>query len=521
MKIKTKLYLSILVSATLIVLFLLTRIILFDSIGQESKRVKLAAEVKTAVFDLNILLNDYLFNRTERAAKQWELRYNSGLTVLQKAEVEKSERALIKTLANDYLLFSRSFKQAVENYNYKQKLIKDGVSPQELALLENQDARTILQLSIQSQSVISSANILEQRALVRLDDMYALTRNSAYILAILILIITTAVSIKISRDISKSLTKLHKGSEIIGAGNLEYKIDITSKDEIGQMARSFNEMAEKLKKFVATKIKTTQLEKELAQQREIDRAKSEFVSLASHQLRTPLTTINWYSEMLLSGDAGKITEKQKEYLKEVYLGSQRMNDLVNALLNVSRIEMGTFLVESVPTDVIEIADSVLDELKVTIDEKNLKVSESHDQFPKIPVDPKIIRIVYQNILDNAVRYTPGGGKITLKHTLVKKGTTLNKHPVSRDCVLITVADTGYGIPKNQQAHVFEKLFRADNVREKDTKGTGLGLYIVKAIIDYSGGEIWFKSVENKGTTFFVTLPLVGMPRREGSKMLDG
>jgi signal transduction histidine kinase len=197
-----------------------------------------------------------------------------------------------------------------------------------------------------------------------------------------------------------------------------------------------------------------------------------------------------------------------------------MGDLVNALLNVSRIEMGTFMVEPIPSDLIQIMRSVLDELKLTIDNESLQVSESHDPLPNVLVDPKIMRIIYQNLLTNAVKYTPKDGKINIKHTLVNKGQTLNNHPAATDFVLITVADTGYGIPKAQQSHVFEKLFRADNIKERDPQGTGLGLYIVKSIIEQSGGAIWFKSQENKGTTFYVTLPVSGMKKKEGTKTLE-
>ena len=114
----------------------------------------------------------------------------------------------------------------------------------------------------------------------------------------------------------------------------------------------------------------------------------------------------------------------------------------------------------------------------------------------------------QNLISNAVKYTPEKGKVEISLTI--------KEPD----VLIKVGDNGYGIPKAQEAHIFEKLFRADNVREKDTEGTGLGLYLVKAIVDQSGGKVWFTSAENKGTTFFVAIPLSGMKKKEGTKALE-
>ena len=250
--------------------------------------------------------------------------------------------------------------------------------------------------------------------------------------------------------------------------------------------------------------------RDVTRERAIDQAKTEFVSLASHQLRTPLSAINWYSEMLLAGDAGPITEEQRIYLQEVYHGNQRMVELVNALLNVSRIDLGTFSVDPVPTMITEVADSVLSELKPQIVGRRQHIDIEYDeQIPIMQLDPKLIRIILQNLLSNSIKYTPEKGKIRL-------GIMLDgKHHI-----LITVADTGYGIPHAQKDKIFSKLFRADNVTDKDTEGTGLGLYIVKSIVKTNGGEISFKSSENKGTTFSVTLPLKGMQKKEGNKGLN-
>ncbi|MFC1687349.1 ATP-binding protein [Patescibacteria group bacterium] len=251
------------------------------------------------------------------------------------------------------------------------------------------------------------------------------------------------------------------------------------------------------------------IERDITKEKRVDQAKTEFVSLASHQLRTPLSAINWFAEMLIAGDAGKLNKQQKEYLKEIYDGNQRMVDLVNALLNVSRLELGTFMVEPVSTDIIKLAKSVLDELKPQIDEKRIKMKqENNTNIPKINVDPKLMRIVFQNLLSNAVKYTPQRGKVSITIDMNKKE------------LKILVKDTGMGIPKSQHDRIFTKLFRADNVRESDTEGTGLGLYIVKAIIDQAKGKVWFESEEGQGTTFYVTLPLSGMKKKTGTKALD-
>ena len=242
--------------------------------------------------------------------------------------------------------------------------------------------------------------------------------------------------------------------------------------------------------------------RDITKEKGIDKAKTEFISLASHQLRTPLTTISWYTEMILSGDVGKISADQRQYLGEIYQGTRRMVDLVNTLLDVSRLELGTFVAEPQMTDVVSLAQSVISEEKSVIDEKKLLVVRKFDkQLPSFSVDPKLLRMVFQNLLSNAVKYTPVNGKIEFAISFDDKKS-----------LSIKMADNGFGIPKNQQDKIFTKLFRADNVRDKDTDGTGLGLYIVKSIVENSGGRIWFQSEDSKasdnpGTTFYVNMPI--------------
>jgi len=260
--------------------------------------------------------------------------------------------------------------------------------------------------------------------------------------------------------------------------------------------------------------------RDITQEKRIDKAKTEFVSLASHQLRTPLTTVNWYSEMLLAGDVGTLNKKQMEYLQEIYQGSKRMVALVNALLNVSRLELGTFAVNPEPTDIAALMRSVVDGLRPQIGQKNLKFTElSADHLPILQADPQLLRMVVQNILVNAIKYTPDKGSITLELALSDAQGRASQAAAGRSHVLIKVSDTGYGIPRSNQDKIFTKLFRADNVRAKDTEGTGLGLYIAKSIVDQSGGRIWFESQEDKGTIFYVTLPLAGMKKKTGTKTL--
>jgi two-component system, OmpR family, phosphate regulon sensor histidine kinase PhoR len=246
---------------------------------------------------------------------------------------------------------------------------------------------------------------------------------------------------------------------------------------------------------------------DISKRKLIDKAKTEFVSLASHQLRTPLSTINWYSEMLLDGDVGEVTPEQRDYLKEIYESNKRMVALVSALLNVSRIDMGTFAIDPEPTDIVDLAKNAVKDFAKLIKDKKISFKNAYGKIPKVNVDPKLVRIVFQNLISNAIKYTSVGGTVSLA---IEGG---------EEVIKATVTDTGIGIPENQQEKIFQKLFRADNVVGTETDGTGLGLYIVKAVVEASGGKIWFESKENEGTKFFFTIPLTGMKRQKGVKGL--
>lgn len=258
---------------------------------------------------------------------------------------------------------------------------------------------------------------------------------------------------------------------------------------------------------------------DITEAKNIDRTKSEFVSLASHQLRTPLSTINWYLEMLLSGDAGRITKGQKTFLNEIAVGNRRMVALVNALLNVSRLELGHLTVVAEPSDFTALVKEVIDSAHEKIVQREIKVINSSEEVKDIPLDTKYGRMVLENVFNNALKYTGPGGIVNVTLKKLKKGDEFGGRTMVEPSAGVAISDTGYGIPEEQQKKVFTKLFRADNVLDKDEEGTGLGLYIVKAILDQSGGEIWFESKENVGTTFYITLPLTGMKSQVGDKTL--
>jgi signal transduction histidine kinase len=234
----------------------------------------------------------------------------------------------------------------------------------------------------------------------------------------------------------------------------------------------------------------------LTREKMIDKLKSEFISIAAHQLRTPLSAIKWVIKMVLDGDVGKLTEEQKKFLFKGYQSNERIIQLVNDMLNVSRIEEGRFGYSFSKDNIGEALDIVVDSLEGKIKERdiNLEVTKPK-KVPDVYMDRQKMTLVLQNLTENAVKYTPEHGKIQIKLE------------VGKEFLTVKVKDNGVGIPDKDQEKLFSKFFRADNVMRMQTEGSGLGLFIVKNIVKKHGGEISCESEEGIGTEFTVTLPL--------------
>lgn len=235
---------------------------------------------------------------------------------------------------------------------------------------------------------------------------------------------------------------------------------------------------------------------DVTREKVVERLKTEFVSISAHQLRTPLSAIKWSLKMLLDGDLGELEKEQKEFIEKTYWSNERMINLVNSLLNVTRIEEGRFIYKPEPVDLGKLAEEIIRTLKPTISKKNLNFSFKKDKnLPRLKLDREKMRIAVQNIIENAVKYTLEGGKVEIR--VVKKEKEVE----------MRVKDTGVGIPKEQQERIFTKFFRGSNVVRLETVGTGLGLFIAQNIVRAHGGEMDFKSREGEGSTFWFTLPL--------------
>ncbi len=235
---------------------------------------------------------------------------------------------------------------------------------------------------------------------------------------------------------------------------------------------------------------TRRLRQTNAKLRMLDETKDDFISMASHQLRTPLTSVKGYVSMVLDGDAGKISPLQRKLLNQSFVSSQRMVYLISDLLNLSRLRTGKFVIEPTPCNLAEVIKGEIEQLTETSKGRELSLSyQKPEHFPTYMFDETKLRQVIMNFVDNAIYYTPAGGHISVN--LVEKPSTIE----------FTVVDDGIGVPRQEQHHLFSKFFRANNAKRARPDGTGLGLFMAKKVVIAQGGAIIFKSQEGKGSTF--------------------
>ncbi len=238
----------------------------------------------------------------------------------------------------------------------------------------------------------------------------------------------------------------------------------------------------------------------------LEQAKSKFISVTTHQLRTPLSAIKWTLHMLLGGILGKINDEQQNFIQKAYDSTQRTITIINNLLNVDYIESDKSDYNFIPIKLPELIDSIIFEFTNQAESKKIKLSftKPTNQLPEVMADPVKMGMVLENLIDNAMKYTRENGRVTISLSDAR----INS---ARSVLEVIISDTGVGIPVADRDKIFHRFFRGSNAISLEPDGTGLGLFIGHDIIKKHGGEIWFESREGEGTNFHFTLPVFQPP----------
>jgi signal transduction histidine kinase len=303
---------------------------------------------------------------------------------------------------------------------------------------------------------------------------------------------------------TRPLAQLTDATTNMSQGNLKQKVNtsyLLFRDEITILSENFNTMAENLSdSYASLEEKVTQRTHELAEARDeavsANKSKTEFVSVVSHELKLPMTSIKGYSDLMLAGATGPLNENQTSFLTTIRNNVNRMATLVSDLADISRIESGNLRLEPRSVPVWDVIDEVVTLTKTQVTQKNQVVTvDIPTELPKAWCDRNRLAQVLTNLVSNANKYTPEGGSIVVQ-ALRKNG-----------MIQIKVQDNGHGMTPEDQAKLFSKFFRSADDKIREAPGTGLGLSITKNLIELQGGKVWFESEFRKGTSFYFTVPI--------------
>lgn len=296
---------------------------------------------------------------------------------------------------------------------------------------------------------------------------YLLCAGGAIIIFILFLVV--------KMFIINPINQIKIGIGEIEKGNFSKKVSIQTRDELSEVGNAFNRMADGLKR--------------------LEELRNEFVFIAAHELRTPVTAIRGYVSLVLEDAETALNKEVMELLDKVRQASERLNNLVDDLLEIARSEAGRLEIKVTPIDIKDPVRVALSEVKVLADQKSIAlVYDPPSVLPHIMADATRLKEVMVNVVGNAIKYTPGTGTVTISHEI-------------HDNELVTrIQDTGIGMSGEAQKRLFEKFYRVQTEKTRNIQGTGLGLFIVKEIIEKMGGRIWVASEENRGSTFSFSLP---------------
>ena len=489
MKIKSKLRISTIFSLCTALAAGFALFLISQGVNKAIERNKAADEVVKGVFELNTLTYEYLLNHEERMQAQWQLRHDSMAKFLTGMKFKGPETRVVWDRINEeHESIKTLFAQVVAtNENHK----RNGKE-----ISREFEDRLIGQMLVKSQAMVSGAFQLAEVSHAGMDA----ARQRAGLLLIFFIAaigaVLAATSFVISKSVVKPITRLHHGTEIVGAGNLDFKVGTPATDEIGQLSRAFDEMIEK-RKQVEEEIKILS---EMLEQKVIDRtaqleaANKELEAFSysvSHDLRAPLRHLAGFVELLHKRAPEALDEKSNHYLAVISDSAQQMGKLVDDLLSFSRMGRSEMTRKQVNFD--HLVKEVLDELQTDMKGRNIRWKI--DPLPEVNGDPSMLRLVFVNLVSNAIKFTRKQPQAQIEIGCI---------PDNPGEQAFFIKDNGVGFDMryvDKLFGLFQRLHRAD-----EFEGTGLGLANVQRIIHRHGGRTWAESSPAGGATFYFSLP---------------
>ena len=502
MKIKTKLHIIILCSLGIIVLASVTLMTAFRQINAAWQENAIANELTRGLFELGILTTDYVLHDGERAQAQWLMKHDSLTRLLNSAQFADPESQTI-------LKQCRQNNQEIRNIfvGLAQLQAERGKLPADAAVSPELKQRFVGQLDARTQTMVSDAS--ELAALSRHRATSARNQSTIVMLAsvALIAVILIGISWLFDHGVVLPLERLQKDAAVIGSGNLNHKVGTGSRDEVGQLSRSFDEMTEKLKSVTVSR---DELAVEIAErkraQEELRHAKeaaetasltkSQFLANMSHELRTPLNSVIGFTNILLKNKGGSLHPEEMTYLERIVANGKHLLDLINQVLDLSKIEAKRVEIEASMVIMDRLVANIISQFEPQLRNRPVKlIAELPDHVAPLETDIGKLKQVIINLVGNALKFTERGS-VTVS-VAVEEG---SKRPAR-----ITVTDTGIGIPEDRLAAIFEAFQQADPSTTRRYGGTGLGLTISKALCELMGYRLEVASHLGKGSAFSIVL----------------
>ncbi len=315
-------------------------------------------------------------------------------------------------------------------------------------------------------------------------DFLSRTNRSLWIAGLIAAAVALLVGLVLTRQITRPIRALTRGASQLARGALDYRVTVDSKDELGDLAQSFNAMAHSLDRS--------------------EQARQRLIADIAHELRTPLTVIEGTIDGILDG----VFQPDDEHLDSIKEQTAQLTRLIGDLRDLSMAESGQLKLELIPTSMVDLVRRKLSQVELRAREKNVRLELNIPQeVPEVNVDSARMEQVIANLMANAIQHTPPGNSVTISIGTV---TGERSHQVEKPSLIISVADTGEGIAPEHLPNIFERFYRVEHSRSRSEGGTGLGLAIVKQMVQAHGGKVWVDSEPGKGSTFYVALPLAAL-----------